>query len=196
MKPRSLITTAVATVGLALAILVTRVEHFGTAFTAADATLAVLFLAGMWIPRAWLFAILLGVAALADRLAFRQEMSDWCVTAAYVFLIPAYACVWWAGRASSDVNWRRPAQLLRGAGNLLCALLAAFVIASGSFFLLSGYFPGMDGLEYWRAVAHYFLPYAAWPGAYVCTAVTVSEALRALRQRRAQAASHPLSIHR
>jgi len=69
MKPRSLITTAVATVGLALAILVTRVEHFGTAFTAADATLAVLFLAGMWIPRAWLFAI----ATNLTRNHFRSE---------------------------------------------------------------------------------------------------------------------------
>ena len=45
MKPSSLMTTAAATVGLVLAILVTRVEHFGTAFTPADATLAVLFLA-------------------------------------------------------------------------------------------------------------------------------------------------------
>ena len=196
MKPSSLTTSGVATVGLVLAILVTRVEHFGTAFTAADATLAVLFLAGMWIRRAWLFPILLGVAALADQLAFRQGMSDWCVTAAYVFLIPAYACLWWAGRASSDVNWGRPAERVRGAGNLLSSLLAAFVISSGSFFLLSGYFPGMDGLEYWRAVAHYFLPYAGWPAAYVSAAVTVSEALRARRQRRARAASHSVSIHR
>ena len=195
MKPSSLMTTAAATVGLVLAILVTRVEHFGTAFTPADATLAVLFLAGMWIRRAWPLPTLLGAATLADQLALRQGVSAVCVTAAYLFLIPAYACVWWAGRASSDVNWRRPAQLLRGAGNLLCALLAAFVISSGSFFLLSGYFPGMAGLEYWRAVAHYFLPYAAWPAAYVCATLAVSEALRALGRRRARAASHPLGMN-
>ena len=195
MKPCSLIRTALATVALVLAILVTRVEHFGTAFTAPDATLAVLFLAGMWIRRAWLFPTLLGVAALADRLAFRQGISGWCVTAAYVFLIAAYACLWWAGRATSEVNWRRPRELARGAGNLVSSLAAAFVLSSGSFFLLSGYFPGMDGLEYWRAVAQYFLPYAGWPAAYVCAAVTVAEALGALRRRRLRAASHSLSIH-
>ena len=194
MKAASLIRTTAATVALVLAILVTRVEHFGTEFTAPDATLAVLFLAGMWIRRIWLFLILLGVAALADRLAFRQGISDVCVTAAYVLLIAAYGCLWWAGRASSDVNWRRPAELIRGAGNLLSSLLAAFVVSSGSFFLLSGYFPGMGGLEYWRAVAHYFLPYAGWPAAYVGAAVTVSEALDTVRRRRARVASHSVSI--
>jgi len=66
MRPSSLIRTALATAALVLAILVTRVEHFGTAFSAPDATLAVLFLAGMWIRRAWLFPTLLGVAALAS----------------------------------------------------------------------------------------------------------------------------------
>ena len=130
MKPSSLMTTAAATVGLVLAILVTRVEHFGTAFTPADATLAVLFLAGMWIRRAWPLPTLLGAATLADQLALRQGVSAVCVTAAYLFLIPAYACVWWAGRASGDVNWRRPAELARTAGNLLSSLVAAFVAVS------------------------------------------------------------------
>jgi len=120
----------------------------------------VLFLAGMWIPRAWLFAILLGVAALADRLAFRQEMSDWCVTAAYVFLIPAYACVWWQAA---------PAAMSTGGGLRSCCVVPATCCArcwrrsslQAAASSCCRLFPGMDGLEYWRAVAHYFLPYAA-----------------------------------
>jgi hypothetical protein len=182
MERSSFITSGLTTTGLVLAILVTRVEHFGTASTPPDATLAALFLAGLWVPRAWAFAVLLGAAAVADQLAFRHGTSDWCVTAAYLFLIPTYACLWWAGYASRGTAWTRPAGLARGAGNLLSSLAAAFVISSGSFLLLSGYFPGMSGLEYWLAVAHHFLPYAGWPAAYVCAALTVSEAVRARRR--------------
>jgi len=168
-----------AALGLVLVILVTRVEHFGTAFTPPDATLAALFLAGMWIRRVWVFPVLLATAAIADQLAFRQSVSSWCVTAAYAFLIPTYACLWGAGRASRGIHWSRPTELACGTGNLLSSLAAAFVISNASFFLLSGYFPGMSGVEYWRAVAHYFVPYASWPSVYVGAALLVREVVHA-----------------
>jgi hypothetical protein len=182
--------SAPAVLGLVAAIFITRVEHFGTAFTPPDATLAAVFLAGLWIPRGWAFPILLAAAGIADQLAFRHGVSSWCVTAAYLFLIPAYGCLWWAGRASRGIHWRRPAEVARGTGNLLASLAAAFVISNASFFLLSGYFPTMTGAEYWTAVAHYFVPYASWPSAYVGAAVLASEAVH----KRAPSTVVPTSI--
>jgi hypothetical protein len=186
MRRSSFAADGLAMAGLVLAILITRVEHFGTAFTPPDATLAVLFLAGLWVRRAWVFPVLLGAAALADQLAFRNGTSNWCVTAAYAFLIPTYACVWLAGLTSRQVDWLNPATAVRGAGNLLSSLIAAFVVSSGSFFLLSGDFPGASGLEYWRAVARYFPAYAGWPVVYVSVGLAVAGTLRMLERRRAR----------
>jgi len=167
-------------------ILLTRVGHFGTFSTPPDATLAVFFLAGLWIRSGWAFALLLAAAGLADQLAFAQGVSDWCVSPAYGFLIPTYACLWAAGGASRGLDWRRPAACALGAGNLLASLLAAFVISSGSFFLLSKYFAGVSGLDYWLSVARYLPHYVGWACAYVTTAILARQLF----------ATHASSAHR
>ena len=154
-------------VALVVAILSTRVNHFGDAVSLPDATLAAFFLAGLWLRSFWPFVALLAAAGLADQWAFRQGMSDWCVTPAYVFLLPTYACLWFAGRASRNLDAVSLAGAARLAANLLAATAVAFIVSNASFFLLSGYFQGMSGLEYWRATARYFPPYAAWAFAYV-----------------------------
>ena len=172
--------------GLAGAILVTRVGHLDTVFTPPDATVAVFFLAGLWARSGYAFPALLGIAWVADQLAFRQGVSDWCVSPAYPFLIPTYGCLWLAGRASRGLHWRRIQELVRGAGNFLSSVLAAFVISNASFLLLSGYFPGMSGFGYWRAVARYIPYYAGWATLYVCAAVVTAEAIRSAKRQRAQ----------
>src|SRR5690348_3836273 len=83
---------------LVLVMLVTRSHHFGTAFSPPDASLAVFFLAGLWIASGWIFGALIIVAALADQVAFAAGVSDWCVTAAYGCLIFAYGAMWLGGR--------------------------------------------------------------------------------------------------
>lgn len=162
---------------LTSAILITRVGHFGTFATPPDATLAAFFLAGLWVRTPWVFALLLGAAGIADQIAFAQGVSAWCVSAAYGFLMPTYACLWFAGRASRSLDWHRPLESVRGAGNLLASLLAAFVISSGSFFLLSNYFPGMSGTDYWLATAVYVPRYVGWAFAYAAAAVFAREVL-------------------
>lgn len=168
----------VATV-LTIAIFATRVGHFGTFTTPPDVTLAAFFLAGLWVRSGWVFVSLLAAAGAADQIAFAQGVSDWCMSAAYVFLAPTYGCLWLAGRASRSLDWRRPAEAARGMGNLFAALLAAFVISSGSFFLLADYFDGMSGLAYWIAVAPQFLHYITWAFAYSAAAVLLRETIAA-----------------
>jgi hypothetical protein len=168
---------------LTLAILATRVGHFGTFETPPDFTLAAFFLAGLWVRSAWVFAFLVAAAGAADQIAFAQAVSDWCMSPAYGFLLPAYACVWLAGRASRSIVWRRPPEATRGAANLLAALLAAFVISNGSFFLLADYFEDMSGVEYWIATAPQFPHYITWAFAYTAVALLLRETIVAVLAR-------------
>jgi hypothetical protein len=172
---------------LTIAIVATRVGHFGTFATPPDVTLAAFFLAGLWIRSAWAFAVLLAAAGAADQIAFAQGVSDWCMSAAYGFLIPTYGCLWLAGRASRSLAWRKPAEAARGVGNLFVSLLAAFVISSGSFFLLADAFDGMSAVDYWIATASQFPHYITWAFAYCAAAVLLREtsvaALAGYRER-------------
>ena len=68
----------------------TRFHHFGDVLHLPDASLAVFFFAGFY-PKKMFFAFLLALAALIDYLAIENGTSGWCVTPAYVFLIPTYA---------------------------------------------------------------------------------------------------------
>jgi len=168
-------------------ILLTRFKHEGSATALPDATLAAFFLAGMWIASGWLFGILLAVAALADQMAFAAGVSDWCVTAAYAFLIPTYGAMWWGGKLCRDVNlatWQ-------GALGVLAAVvgssIVAFAISNGSFFWLSGYFPNMSLVEYWSRTIKYFPWYMGWAAVYVTAACAIAVVSRLMQRPRAAA---------
>src|SRR5512137_506705 len=87
---------------IALMVL-TRFHHFGDVLHLPDASLAVFFFAGFYRKKAF-FGFLLALAALIDYLAIENGTSSWCVTPAYVFLIPTYAVMWFAGRYCSTFN--------------------------------------------------------------------------------------------
>ena len=83
---------------LAALMAATRFHHFGSAFHLPDASLAVFFLGGLYLRRTAAFGAYIGLAALLDYVAIvHGGVSDWCVTPAYAFLLPTYACLWWAG---------------------------------------------------------------------------------------------------
>lgn len=183
--PRRLIT-----VGLALALLMaaTRFHHFGTATFLPDASVAVFLLAGFYLRRWGVFAAFIAQAGLIDYLAIAHGgVSDWCATAAYPFLIPAYAGawvagLWYAGRFRPE--WRTIAPL---AAALIAGVAVWFLISNASFYLLSGYFPELSWTEYAARVAKYFPPYLGIACAYVALAALV-HALAASVVRAAQRA--------
>ncbi len=178
------------TVGLALALLMaaTRLHHFGSATHLPDASLAVFLLGGFYLRGAGWFAGYLVEAALVDYLAIAfGGVSDWCVTPAYLFLIPAYACLWGAGAwyaRRSRAEWRSFGALV---GALVIGVSAAFLISNGSFYLLSGYFTEMGWTEYAARVAKYYPPYLAGALLYVALAALV-HGLLAARTRSSQRA--------
>lgn len=124
-------------IGLSLALLMalTRFDHFGSAVSLPDASLAVFFLAGFYLPALAFPALLLEAAAIDYLATAVGGVSDWCITPAYSFLAFAYGALWLAGRWYSRrhaLAWR---SLLPFAGAAVVATLAAFVISNASFLL-------------------------------------------------------------
>jgi hypothetical protein len=158
---------------LMLLILVTRSQHFGTPYMPPDATWGAFFLAGLFAP-AWLFAALLVVAALADQIAFASGVSDWCVTAAYAFLIPTYGAMWMAGYLCRGTRFLDAVGAGKLVGLLALGGAVAFAISNASFFLLSGYFTDMSAVEYTSRVLRYAPQYLVWAGVYALGGILVA----------------------
>lgn len=146
----------------------TRFHHFGNVTTLPDASLAVFFLAGLLLASPWIFVLLLIEAALIDYLAIQYGgVSDWCVTPAYLFLVPTYGVMWLGGRlsqASPLDQWQGWAVT---SGTLLAATVNAFLISNFSFYYLSGYFGQISVLEYSQQTLPYAVPYLTWTLIYV-----------------------------
>ncbi|MDP3839272.1 MAG: hypothetical protein Q8Q54_10150, partial [Methylococcales bacterium] len=99
MNTKQWLSAQTLTLPLIALMALTRFHHFGDAFSLPDASLAVFFLAGLVFARRWwLLGFLLLEAAVIDYVAITHfNVSAFCVSAAYVFLIPTYAVMWFAG---------------------------------------------------------------------------------------------------
>ena len=155
--------------------------HFAPWLHAPDATLAVFFLAGLWIRSIPLVGLMFGAAALADQLAFANGVSSWCVTAAYACLIPAYLAMWFGGRLCRGVNLASVSGFARFAAILFVATTIEFIISNHSFFLWSGYFPTMSTSEYWSKTIQYFPQYLEWAAIYITAGIAIISAITPLR---------------
>ena len=150
----------------------TRMQHFGSSLHLPDASLAVFLLAGFLVASPLLFGVLLAEAALLDYVAItHMGVSDYCVTAAYWFLIPTYAVLWVAGRGYA----RAHRDTLRSLGVFsavsFAAVSMAFFISNGAFYLFSGRYPDMNMNEYASRVAQYYGPYVTGAVIYLIPAV-------------------------
>lgn len=161
----------------------TRIHHFGSATILPDASLAVFFLVGLYVSnRVWLAGLLV-MAGLLDYLAINQfSVSDWCMSPAYVFLIPTYAVMWLAGRfcRTSATTGKREWAMVAGSSTL--AAFAAFVISNGSFFLFSGRYTDMSVVDYSLATLKYSPAYVGAAAAYALLGLAVVKAVTVLWQ--------------
>lgn len=132
--------------GLVLLIVLTRYSAFHT-WGLPSATLAVFFVAGIYLRQLIFPALLLATAGLTDYFSIQAGTSDWCITPAYMFLIPTYLCLWFAGRQFDNLKILSP----RGLGHLVFFLLlsstSAFIISTGSYHLLSGRYDEVPIME-------------------------------------------------
>jgi hypothetical protein len=170
-------------------ILLTRSTQFAFPGAPPDATLALMLLGGMWIRRWAGFAGLVAAAFAADCLAIGGlGVPDYCVSPAYVGLLPTYLTVWLCG---SWLQARRlHAALFAWLGTMLVASLAAFIISNAFWFAFSGGFSWWTLTRFAAAVAPYFPAYAGPALAYVALAWLVrAAALHLTRSRSPEPAS-------
>ncbi len=142
---------------LSVTMWATRGHHVATLTHLPDASWAIFLMLGFYFRSRMLLPIFLAQAALIDYLSITQfGTSDYCVTTAYVFLLPAYSTLWLAGRwyAARYQFQVRSLPLFAAAavtGGAVCEL-----ISSGSFYFLGGRFADTSLAEFASRLVHYF----------------------------------------
>jgi hypothetical protein len=167
---------------IALMVL-TRFHHFGDVLHLPDASLAVFFFAGFYRKKAF-FGFLLALAALIDYVAIKNGTSSWCISPAYVFLIPTYAVMWFAGRYCSTFKAMKIAELAKSAGLLILATSAAFAISNGSFYLFSGRYEAVSLAGYFVRVAQYYPSYVGAALIYAVAGLSIVKLFKSLPELR------------
>ena len=133
----------------AAVMIATRFHHFGTALHLPDASMALFFLGGLWLRRHLAFAAFMALAVGLDWVSVSYAgVSDFCVTPAYSFLLPAYALLWYAGRLWSARMTVTPGALIGAFGVALVAASLSFAISNGAFYWLGGRYANPHMSEY------------------------------------------------
>ncbi len=164
---------------LIAAMVLTRFHHFGDLLHLPDASLTVFFFAGFYRKKA-LFVFLLIMAGLIDYIAIANGTSSWCVSPAYVFLIPTYAVMWFAGRYCSAFKSLQRTDFFMQFGVVTLATSAAFAISNGSFYLFSGRYTDLSWGQYFARVAQYYPPYVSSALLYVVLGYGVMKLVKML----------------
>ena len=159
-------------IALMILMVTTRFHHFGTPLALPDASLAVFFLGGLWFGGWALFAGLLVEAGLIDTVAITQfNVSDFCISPAYVFLIPTYAAMWLGGKWCGQFKTLSLNELIPQLIALLVSTTAAFLMSNGSFNLLSGRYPAWSWGQFFDGALQYFPEYLSSTALYVVVIV-------------------------
>ncbi|MFC6672206.1 hypothetical protein [Marinobacterium aestuariivivens] len=125
--------------GLALLMLASRGHHFASLENLPSASWAVFFLAGFYLRSKWAFPALMVEAVLLDFVAIGfQGVSDFCVSAAYPMLLPAYGSLWLGGQWFARRYRPQLATLVPLSLAVLVASSLCQLISSGSFYFFSG----------------------------------------------------------
>lgn len=172
----------IALVLLTLVIL-TRGHHFASVNHLPSASWAVFFIAGIYLRPLWALPVLLTLSMLIDYLAISYGgVSDFCISPAYVLLIPAYSVLWLAGRwyaRQHVLHWRTLIPLCIAAlvGTLVCELFS-----SGGFYLFSGRFTEPSWTEFGTRLSQYFPPYLQSMGFYLAITTIIHLCFAVLRK--------------
>ena len=144
---------------LAVVMIVTRSHSLSPSDHLPDTAWASFFVAGAYI-RSWRgFAGLFLLGLAVDLVVIRVlGMPDYCFTAAYWLLVPAYGAMWLAGRWARQSLAPTLASLPKLLAVVCGASLVSELISSGGFYLFSGHTaaPSLAGfapvlVRYWPA---------------------------------------------
>lgn len=135
-----------------------------------DASWAIFFLSGLYL-RSIFLPVFLAEATLIDTVVTVNGGDAWCITPAYLFLIPTYASLWGGGRWYARRHRSSWGTFLPLSAVLSVSAGAAFFISNLGFYLFSGYFGEMRFGQYAAAVAKYYPPYLTHTLFYVALVV-------------------------
>lgn len=142
---------------LALLLVTTRGHHFSSLHNLPSASWAIFFIAGFYLRQAWVLPALFGLAGALDFAAVTWGgVSNFCVSPAYAFLLPAYSALWMAGRWYSgkfQFAWSTLMPLFVAVflGAAMCE-----VFSSGGFYIFSGRFAEPTFAEFGSRLVMYF----------------------------------------
>lgn len=179
MNTTSWLQTRYLPIPLIALMVLTRFHHFGDALHLPDASLAVFFFAGFYRKMVF-FVFLLVLAGLIDYVAIAGGTSAYCISPAYVFLIPTYGVMWLAGRYCSNFRLSNASGLLLSLGLLALVTTVAFVISNGSFYLFSGRFDQLDWGHYFERTSGYYVFYVGSAIGYCAVLYTVVKLIKFL----------------
>ncbi|MFH2210076.1 MAG: hypothetical protein ABIJ01_00365 [Pseudomonadota bacterium] len=142
---------------LVLLMALTRSHHWANLHFLPDATWAVFFLVGVYLRPLWIAPALMLGAAFIDFAAITWGgISDFCVSPAYGFLIPAYFALFLAGRAYARHHRLSWSALPWLAGCALAGAVGAELFSSGGFYFFSGQFAEPSLGEFIPRLVKYF----------------------------------------
>lgn len=149
-------------IGLVLVLLMsaTRGHHFATLEHLPGASWAVFFLAGLYLRSIWTLPGLLALTWLLDYASFTWGgSSGFCLTQAYVFLLPAYSALWFSGHWYANryrFEWQTLMPLVAAVlvGSVVCELFS-----SGGFYFFSGRFVDTSFAEFGGRLMKYYPSY-------------------------------------
>ena len=163
-------------------ILITRTHSSSLNVNLPDVTLAAFFVAGLWAPSLLVFALLFAAGVAADLASFAMGVSDWCFTPAYPFLVPTYACLWYAGYVCRNTDYLKVGGAAKVVACFLLACAGAYFISSHSFYVLSGHesVSAKSAMEYWSGILKWFPSYIGWASIYSVLALAVAAVARTM----------------
>ena len=160
--------------GLVLLMILTREYHFSSLHSLPGASWAIFFLAGLYLRAIWPLAGLFILTWALDFSAFTWGgASSFCLTSSYVFLLPAYSALWYAGSWYArryQFEWQTllPLSLSLMIGAAVCELFS-----SGGFYFFSGRFEETTLIEFGQRLVQYFPHYVGSLVFYIGIAVVI-----------------------
>ncbi len=157
--------------GLIALILLTRTNHFGSNVYLPDATIAVLFLGGLLIPRAsWLGWAIIAAFGMDFYALGYKGVSDYCMSLGYWGLIPTYALVWGAGRWLASYTASKQQSPFKLLPFVLLGVIASsigFVVSNAFWYAFSDKVATLSIIEFSQRVAIYYTPYVGYAMMYL-----------------------------
>jgi hypothetical protein len=142
---------------LAALILITRGDHFASLNHLPSASLAVFFLAGLYLRPKWAFPALLALCVAIDFYVITfNGVSSFCVTPSYGFLLPAYGVVWLAGRWFNTKYSFSAKALLPLVGSVAVSVTISHLLSSGGFYFFGGRYPDPTFAVFGERIMKYF----------------------------------------